>query len=209
MNNKPFLILICGPSGSGKTTLANFIKDRLSQELKCAIFSQDNFYQEDSNIPMIKNFKNYDHPNSFNWERIKEFFSDILNKKPTTLNVYDYKKSKYSDEKISISNNYDVFIFEGIYSLFDDELNKNADLKLYIDTEFDECLIRRIERDVESRGRTISSVIEQWRNVVKPMNYQYISHQKIFADLIIPSDYDVSLNLLDSGIKGIFKKHAK
>ena len=209
MSKKPFLILICGPSGSGKTTLANFIKDRLSQELKCAIFSQDNFYLSKNEIPKIGEFYNFDHPNSFDWKKIKKFIDDIMSRKEVTLNVYDYTKAQYSDQKIVFSSDYDVFIFEGIYALYDDELNKKADLKLYIDTEFDECLIRRIERDVKNRDRTIESVIDQWRNVVKPMNYQYISHQNIFADLIIPSDYDVSLNLLDSGIKGIFKKNEK
>lgn len=208
MNKKPFLILICGPSGSGKTTLANFIKDRLSQELNCAIFSQDNFYLT-KNIPVVGEFNNYDHPASFDWKKINSFIDKILNKKSVKLNIYDYKKSQFSKEYIEFSNNYDVFIFEGIYALFDEKINKIANLKLYIDTELDECLIRRIERDVKNRGRTIDSVINQWRNVVKPMYSQHISHQRLYADLIIPSDYDVSLNLLDSGIKGIFKKNEK
>ncbi len=151
MKMKPYLILICGPSGSGKTTLAKYIQERLSPELKCTIFSQDNFYLTRDHLPKVKDAYNYDHPLSFNWESIHQFIDDVLSNKKTSIPVYDYTISNYTDKTIDIPADNDVFIFEGMYSLYDNELNKKADLKLYIDTELDECLIRRIQRDIVDR----------------------------------------------------------
>lgn len=206
-NKKIFLILICGASGSGKTTLANYIKERLGSDLNCAIISQDNFYLSNDKIPKFNGQNNYDHPKSFDWAKINKFINAILKNKDTELQVYDFKKSQYSNKKLKISNEFDVFIFEGIYTLFDKKINERADLKLYIDTELDECLIRRIERDVKDRNRSIDVVIKQWREIVKPMHAKYIWNLRLFSDLIIPSpsNYNISLSLLDSGIKGIFK----
>ncbi len=208
MNKKPYLILICGPSGCGKTTLANFIKERLSSDLKCAIVSQDNFYQTKDKIPQINGVSNFDHPHSFDWEKIEKFIDNVLNHQTGLINLYDFKSSSYSKEVEIIDNDIDVLIFEGIYSLYDKNINAKADLKLYIDTEMDECFIRRLERDIENRGRSAQSIIKQWREVVKPMYSQFIWNLRIYADLIIPSpsDYSETLSLLDLGIKGKFKK---
>ncbi len=209
MNKKPYLILICGPSGCGKTTLTNFIKERLSPDLKCAIVSQDNFYQSKELIPQINGANNFDHPNSFDWTKIENFINDVLHQKTCHVNLYDFTSSSYSQKMEVIDNDIDVLIFEGIYALYDKNINEKADLKLYIDTEMDECFIRRLERDIEKRGRSAQSIIKQWREVVKPMYSQYIWNLRIYADLIIPSpsDYNVTLSLLDSGIKGKFKNN--
>ncbi len=166
-------------------------------------------YYKIKKLPKINDVYNYDHPHSFNWDNIHKFIDDVLSCKKTTIPVYDYTISNYTDKTIEIPNDNDVFIFEGMYSLYNKELNEKADLKLYIDTELDECIIRRIQRDIIDRKRTLESIIKQWREVVKPMYTQYIWNLRVNADLIIPSpsDYSISLALIESGIKGKFKNN--
>lgn len=179
------LILVCGASGSGKTTVSNYIKKELPADISSTIVCLDNFYNIGSKIPKLNYKLNFDHPDSFDWNLVKKTIKNLLNKKNVNLSEYDYKKHKFFKTK-NITKPVDVIIFEGLYTLYNNELNSLSTLKIFVDTESDECLMRRIIRDVNERSRTIDSVIEQWREVVKPMFNAYIEPQKRNADIIIP-----------------------
>lgn len=209
-HKKPVLILVDGPSGGGKTTVACKIAEDLPSNLSCLIISQDRFY---------KNFKdkltengminiNYDHPNSFSWPLIKKTIHSLMESKKTLMPVYDYVEHKRMDKK-EIANPVDVIIFEGIYALYDDEINKLASLKIFVNTPMDECFIRRVLRDVKERGRNLDSIVNQWRKTVKPMYKAFIEPLKSNADIILPWN-EVNLlgiNIVRHGLKGIIREN--
>lgn len=203
--NKPKLILICGCSGSGKTTISELISKKISTKHKAAIICIDSYYTKKELIPVIDGVINYDHPDSFDWDLLKKDIDSILNNKPTKIRIYDYANHCYDDNYFLIEN-VDVIIFEGIYALKNSYLNSIADLKIFIETELDECLARRISRDVTNRGRTIDSVLESWRNVVKPMFKNYVLKLKHEADIIVPWKIinKKPVEIINNGIKGMF-----
>jgi len=182
---KPFLILLCGASGSGKTTIANKVAENITLNLKVGNLCQDNFYKKIEDLPILNGKPNYDHPNSFDWNKIKETINCLMDGKSSEIQLYDYENHCES-KKIKKLKNVDVIIFEGLYSLFDFEINKLADLKIFIDTAADECFIRRLERDVIYRGRSREEIIERWRTNVRPMYQQFILNLKNNADIVIP-----------------------
>lgn len=207
---KPILILVDGPSGGGKTTVATKIAQDLPTNFSCLIINQDRFY---------KNFKdkvdengmvtiNYDHPNSFSWPLIKKTIFSLMESKKTLMPIYNYIDHKRMDKK-EIANPVDVIIFEGIYALYDEEINKLASLKIFVNTPMDECFIRRVLRDVKERGRSLESVINQWRNTVKPMYKAFIEPLKSNADIILPWNQVnlLGINIVRHGLKGIIKEN--
>lgn len=203
MNNKPFFIIISGPSGSGKTTLSQKIISSLSKSIKSVIISQDDFYNEKSKIPKTNGIKNFDHPKAVNWKLLKSTINDILffNKK-IEIYKYDFKKSKTSNEKIIVDSNVQVVVLEGLFALYDKEIVKMADLTVFVDTQLDECILRRIERDIHERDRNIDDIIKHWREIVKPMYKLYIEPLKYDVDIIIPWDEskENSIKLITNGI---------
>lgn len=205
MKNK-ILILICGGSGSGKTTFSKEIQELLPNNINSKIICQDSFYKDFIDFQNNQQL-NYDHPSSFEWNEIHKVINDILNNKNTKLPVYDYHKRKRIDS-IPFNEDIDVIIFEGIYAIFDTKLNELANLKIFIETDLDECLIRRIERDTKQRGRSLNSIIEQWRNFVKPMYNQFIYPLKTSADIIIPwnSTNKKSFEILNLAITNLLNK---
>ncbi len=207
---KPILILVDGPSGGGKTTVANKIAQDLPSDLTCLIINQDRFYKnfkdkfdKDGNLNI-----NYDHPSSFSWPLIKKAIFSLMDSKKALLPIYNYVTHKRIDKK-EIANPVNVIIFEGIYALYDEDINKIASLKIFVNTPMDECFIRRILRDVKERGRTMDSVIHQWRNTVKPMYKAFIEPLKSNADIILPwNQVNLSgINILRHGLKGIIKEN--
>ncbi|MBP5256936.1 MAG: uridine kinase [Mycoplasma sp.] len=189
MCKKP-VVLICvsGGSGSGKTTVAEEIKKICPKKIKLLHLSLDRFYKSslnNLNINDLHSNVNFDHPKSFDWVLIKKVIKDLINRKPIKVPYYDYKKSKRLN-KFETFKNYDVIIFEGILTLYNDEINKLAKIKIFVDTPSDERFIRRFLRDTNERGRNINNIIEQWRTIVRPMYNLFVSSQKANADIVIP-----------------------
>ena len=185
-DRRPILILLAGGSGSGKTTVAEEIIKNLPSDINGVSICQDRYYLDDNcdkkNDPI--NF-NYDHPNAFDWKLMREHLKKLMNNEVTNLPIYDYKThSRKSD--VDIVEPRDVIIFEGIHALHDDEINSLAELKIFVDTPKDESFIRRLERDVKSRGRSLDGVINQWRQTVRPMYDAFVEPLKLKADVIIP-----------------------
>ncbi len=183
---RPLLILVSGASGSGKTTFCSELYKKLSVFYKGTIISQDDFYFDKINIPMYNNCLNYDHPNSFDWKTILDTIHLILNNEPVKIYKYDFTKSEPTNDYYNVDNNLDFIILEGLYTLYNQEINNLASLKIFIDTDLDECIIRRIMRDTKDRKRPIDTIIERWRKVVRPMYKLYVEPTKFNSDIIIP-----------------------
>lgn len=157
----PILVIVCGGSGSGKTTIAQSLVKNLGDKLQALVVCQDNFYNSNEHLDLDKRaLQNFDHPNAFNWELMYETLQKLLSSQSVTIPEYDYQTHSSIPDAILVQP-HDVIIFEGIYGLFDPRINELAALKIYVDTPADERLIRRLERDIVHRKRTLESVVAQ------------------------------------------------
>ncbi|MCV3728351.1 uridine kinase [Ureaplasma miroungigenitalium] len=184
---KPVLIIaIAGASGSGKTTIAQTIMNAMPEGKKCAIICQDSYYHPVNIIQeKLNGVVNFDHPKSFDWELMRQQIFAIKNNQAVDIPIYDYVKHQRQKETYHLAG-VDVLIVEGIYAIYDEILNDHIDLKVFVQTPKDECLMRRILRDLKERGRDIDSIAEQWRTTVSLMYDQYVKPSQINADIIVP-----------------------
>lgn len=203
---KRFLIGISGGTGSGKTTVAINIKEKIGEDI--LILDMDSYYKDHSNIPFEERLKiNYDHPDAFDIPLLKEHIQNLLNGKEIKKPVYsfvDYVRLK----EYEIIKPQRITILEGIFALFYEELRRLMDIKIYVDTDPDIRLIRRILRDTKDRGRTLDSVIKQYTEVVRPMHIQFVEPTKRFADIIIPEGgfNIVAVDIVVSKVRDLFKE---
>lgn len=180
-----FIILIGGGTGSGKTTVSKKIIENFGED-KCIMLPMDNYYKDMSHIPLEERRKyNYDHPDMIEHTLIVRHIKELLTGKPIELPMYDFTQYTRTGDSVSIEPK-PILIIEGIFALYYEELRALADLKLFIDAESDERFIRRLQRDIFERGRTIESVIDQYLTTVKPMHDAYVEPTKKYADIIIP-----------------------
>ncbi|AMW32330.1 uridine kinase [Fervidobacterium changbaicum] len=180
-----YIILIGGGTGSGKTTVAKRIMERLGTN-KCVMLPMDNYYRDMSHVTLEERRKyNYDHPDMIEHTLIVKHVKELLTGKTIDLPDYDFALYTRVESSTKIEPK-PILLIEGIFALYYDELRALADLKIYVDTEGDERFIRRLQRDIFERGRTIESVIDQYLNTVKPMHDAYVEPTKKHADIIIP-----------------------
>lgn len=175
------------------------------------VIEQDYYYKDQSHLPFEERLKtNYDHPLAFDNDLLREDLNKLLNRQSIEKPVYNYEMHTRSDETISVEPK-DVIILEGILVLEDERLREMMDIKVFVDTDSDLRIIRRIMRDINERGRSIESVIDQYVNVVRPMHLQFVEPAKRYADIIIPEgghNY-VAIDLLTTKIKSIIEdKHS-
>ncbi len=201
------LIGIAGGSGSGKTTLANkLIKCFGSDEV--SILRHDNYYKRHDELPYEERTKlNYDHPDSFDTALLCEHIRKLKEGKTIEMPVYDYSQHNRSDQVIVVKPA-PVIILEGIMIFADPELCRLLDIKVFVDTDADVRILRRILRDVKERGRSLDSVIDQYLTTVKPMHEQFVDPSKRKADIIIPEggENQVALDMLIQRIKYELRK---
>lgn len=180
-----YIIGIAGGTGSGKTTIANKIIETLPMD-RVALIPQDSYYNDTTNLTIEERAHiNFDHPDAFDWELLREQILQLKEGKPIEQPTYSYLISNRLQDTIHIEP-CDVIIIEGILALWNPELRNLMDLKLYVDTDADERLIRIIRRDTIERGRTTQMVIDRYLDVLKPMHEEFIEPTKRHADLIIP-----------------------
>jgi uridine kinase len=205
-SRKPLVIGIAGGSGSGKTSVTNSIYD-VFKEHSVVVIEQDYYYKDQSHLNFKERLEtNYDHPLAFDTDLLIHHVETLLDRRLVEKPVYDYSLHTRSEETIIIEPK-DVIILEGILVLEDSRLRELMDIKLFVDTDGDLRIIRRIMRDINERGRTIESVIEQYLSVVRPMHNQFIEPTKRYADIIIPEGghNEVAIDLMVTKIKTILE----
>ena len=204
--NKPILIGITGGTGSGKSTIADEIYSSFSDEW-IAMIQQDMYYKDQSHLTMEERVKtNYDHPRAFDNDLMLEHLKDLINGKTIEKPIYDFAEHNRSKETVTVQSKR-IIIVEGILVLEDERIRDLLDIKVYVDTDSDIRILRRLVRDMEERGRTVDSVIEQYLSVVRPMHMQFIEPTKRHADIIVPEggQNKVAIGILVSKIKDILK----
>lgn len=183
--SRPILIGIAGGTGSGKSTVARAIFESLPEK-NIAIIQQDAYYKDQSTISFEERVKtNYDHPLAFDNELLIDHLKALLDGNAIEQPQYDFSIHNRIKETISVEPK-DIIILEGIMILEDRRLRELMDIKIFVDTDADVRIIRRIVRDIEERGRTLDAVIKQYLTTVKPAHDQFIEPMKKYADLIIP-----------------------
>ncbi|WP_307194376.1 uridine kinase [Neobacillus niacini] len=207
MMRKPVVIGVAGGSGSGKTSVTKAIYESFKGH-SITMIQQDFYYKDQSDLPFEERLKtNYDHPLAFDNHLLIEHIEKLLRYEPIEKPVYDYSLHTRSKEVIEVEPK-DVIILEGILVLEDERLRKLMDIKLFVDTDADIRIIRRMSRDIKERGRTLDSVIEQYTNVVRPMHNQFIEPTKRYADVIIPEggQNHVAIDLMVTKIQTILEQ---
>ncbi|MBU8879486.1 uridine kinase [Bacillus sp. FJAT-29790] len=207
MERKPVVIGVAGGSGSGKTSVTKSIYDQFKGH-SILMLEQDYYYKDQTHLPFEERLKtNYDHPLAFDNDLLIEHIEELLRYNPVNKPVYDYAVHTRSDEVIAVEPK-DVIILEGILVLEDERLRDLMDIKLFVDTDADLRIIRRLFRDIKERGRTMDSVIDQYLNVVRPMHNQFIEPTKRYADIIIPEGghNHVAIDLMVTKIQTILEQ---
>lgn len=205
-NERPIVIGVTGGSGSGKTSVSRAILNALPNH-SILLFEQDSYYKDQSHLSFEERLNtNYDHPLAFDTDLLIEHLKELMNYQTIKKPVYDYEAHTRSKEVV-IQEPKEVIIVEGILILEDERLRDLMDIKVYVDTEDDIRIIRRIKRDIEDRGRSLDSVIDQYLSVVKPMHSQFIEPTKKYADVIIPEGgkNQVAIDLLTTKVRSILE----
>ena len=179
------IIGIAGGTGSGKTTVVRKIVNSLAPG-EVVLLPQDSYYKDSSHVPAeLRQQINFDHPDAFDWPLLLQHIQMLKEGKSIEQLVYHYQTSSRLAETIHVEPR-PVIIIEGILALCDPDLRNMMDLKIFVDADPDERLIRVIQRDVVERGRTAEAVMERYTRVLKPMHQQFIEPTKRYSDLIIP-----------------------
>ena len=196
------IIGIAGGSGSGKTTVVNKITDKIGNN-QLAIISQDSYYYDSSHIPMEDRKRiNFDHPNSIEFSLLIEHIRRLKQGQSIEQPIYSHITCTRSERTMHVDPK-DVIIVEGILVLSNPELRDLMDIKVFVETDADERLMRRIQRDMIERGRSIDSILTQYRETVKPMHEQFVEPSKKYADIIIPRGGEnlTGINILTEHLK--------
>ena len=195
------IIGIAGGTGSGKTTVVRKIVNSLAPG-EVVLLPQDSYYKDSSHVPAeLRQQINFDHPDAFDWPLLLQHIQMLKEGKSIEQPVYHYQTSSRLAETIHVEPR-PVIIIEGILALCDPDLRNMMDLKIFVDADPDERLIRVIQRDVVERGRTAEAVMERYTRVLKPMHQQFIEPTKRYADLIIPEggSNEIAIHILKMSI---------
>ena len=195
------IVGIAGGSASGKTTIVNNIKELFQNDIE--LISHDNYYLSNDDKTMEERVKlNYDHPSSFDTDKMIEDVKKLKAGEIIYRPVYDYTQHTRAKEVVEVHPK-KVIILEWILILEDPRLRDLMDIKVFVDTDADERLMRRILRDTQERGRTVESVLNQYVTTVKPMHEQFVEPSKKYADIIIPrgGENKIGIHILQEHLK--------
>jgi len=179
------IIGICGGTGSGKTTIARKIIETVGSD-KVALITQDSYYRNLADMPLDERHQvNFDHPDSIDSEMLANHLKRLKLGQPIEMPIYDFRTHTRSEKTERIEPK-PVIIVEGILIFAEPKILNLLDVKIYVDTPDDIRFIRRLQRDIRERGRTVESVIEQYFSTVRPMHLEFVEPSKRYADIIIP-----------------------
>ncbi len=201
------VIGIAGGSGSGKTTVVKAITEKLKAE-RVVVIPQDSYYKDSSDLTdEEKRAHNFDHPDAIDWELLCKQLSDLKKGKTIKQPVYSYISCSRSKTETVTVEPADVIIIEGILIFTCEELRKQMDVKIFVDADDDDRLMRVMARDITERGKDVRWVIERYSRTVKPMFLQFIEPSKRYADIIIPQGghnkvaIDIIINTIEKSLK--------
>lgn len=182
---RPIFIGIAGGSGSGKTTVTRAILNRVP-EATVTLIEQDAYYKDHSDLPFEERVTlNYDHPAAFDTPLLVQHLDQLAAGQPIEKPVYNYKLHVRDTRTVRVEPK-DIVVVEGIMILWEPEIRRRLDIKLFVDCDADVRVLRRLERDIRERGRTLESVIQQYLESVRPMHLEFVEPSKRYADIIIP-----------------------
>jgi uridine kinase len=185
MDKKGILIGIAGASGSGKTLVSQTVFDALGSE-RVVMIQEDSYYKDLSHLHLNDRTKiNFDHPEAFDHDLLVTHLTQLLNGEVIEHPIYDYGTHSRKPETRQVGP-HQIIILEGILVLAIPEIRELMDIKIFIDTDPDICLIRRLKRDINERGRSVNSVLKQYQETVRPMYLQFVEPSKRYANIIVP-----------------------
>jgi len=195
-----FAIGIAGGTGAGKTTVAREVTENVGEAVTRVPL--DNYYEDLSHLDFEERADaNYDHPDAFEWPLLRDHLDSLLSGQAVEMPQYDFAEHLRREERVTVEPT-DVLVLEGILALYDDDVNDMLDLHIYVETDADVRILRRIKRDVLERGRELEGVIDQYLSTVKPMHEQFVEPTKKSADIIIPEGANsVAVNLLEEKVQ--------
>lgn len=198
------VIGIAGGTGSGKSTFTNRLQAAFPDEV--AVLYHDNYYRAQDDIPFEERKKtNYDHPAALETDLLVEHLKALKNGQTIACPVYDYTRHTRSKE-VTIVEPRSIILLEGILVLSDPQLRNLMDIKIFVEADADERILRRVSRDVKQRGRDLDGIIQQYLTTVKPMHYAYVEPTKALADIVINSGLnDVAFDVISQKIRSILE----
>lgn len=210
MTRRPIIIGVAGGTGSGKTTVAMKILERVGAE-HVAYIPHDAYYRDLSHLPPEERIKvNFDHPDSLETDLLIEHLKQLKAGQPVDIPVYDFTTHTRTNQTRRVGPA-PVILVEGILVFAEPALRELFDVKLYVDTDADVRLIRRIQRDVRERGRSLESVLQQYLTTVRPMHLEFVEPSKRYADVIIPEGghNEVAIEMVAARIRGLLEQRAR
>ncbi|MBY0243065.1 MAG: uridine kinase [Burkholderiaceae bacterium] len=184
-SSSPFVIGVAGGSGSGKSTVTQQVLAAFGADV-VSVVMQDDYYCDQTHLaPDVRRKANYDHPNAFDWPLLIQQVQALRNGEAIEMPEYDFTIDNRSTKTIHVKPA-PVIVIEGLFALFDPNLRKQMSLKIFVDTASDVRFIRRLQRDISERGRSMESVIGQYMETVRPMYKQFIEPTRRHADVILP-----------------------
>jgi uridine kinase len=208
MKKQPIIIGISGPSASGKSLLANTIVTELGSE-QVGVISEDAYYKDNSHLPMAEREKiNYDHPDAFDHALLCDHLKQLRLGNSVNIPVYSHSKHIRLAETRPIGH-HAIIVLEGILLFTDKALREVMDIRIFMSTPLDICLIRRLKRDVVERHRSFESVVYQYETTVRPMYLQFIEPSSRNADIIVPrgGENRIAIDMIQAKMRELLASH--
>jgi uridine kinase len=204
------IIGISGASASGKSLLANTIVNELGSN-QVVVISEDSYYKDHSNIPFEERTHiNYDHPNSLDHELLFQHLKQLQQGKTIQVPIYNHATHLRENETREIGQ-HSIIVLEGILLFVEKELRDLMDIRIFMETALDICLIRRLKRDLKERGRSLDAVLKQYDETVRPMYLQFIEPSKRYADIIVPrgGGNRIAIDMIKAKMRELLGDHFK